>query len=162
MRLLIKQNFPIYLVIPGSTDKTLYRLGADLIDAGKLILVGKVDLKSLAFYLSAADIALMPLSNHLANRTRVPMKFGDYIAAGVPIVTNPVGEAGKLVKSKKLGVVSRFSPQSYAKSIIKLLNNAKLRRFYRRNCLNFAQTDYHYLKRVELLEKIYSGVISLK
>src|SRR5437868_820246 len=50
---------------------------------------------SLAAYLQHADVGLIPLSAHPANRGRSPMKFYEYAAAGIPIIATHTRELAR-------------------------------------------------------------------
>ena len=71
--------------------------------------------------LGACDLCLLPLSDHLANRARFPGKFGDYMAAGRPVVSNDVGDVGRLIREHNVGVVTKPTPDDYAQGIVDAL-----------------------------------------
>jgi hypothetical protein len=43
------------------------------------------------------DLGLLPLDDNAFNRSRLPQKFGDHLAAGVPLLCSTVGECGRLI-----------------------------------------------------------------
>lgn len=53
---------------------------------------GWIDYSEYSKLLSCADAFSIVLKNNLRNNARYPNKLGDYIAAGKPIIANPVGE----------------------------------------------------------------------
>jgi glycosyltransferase involved in cell wall biosynthesis len=88
------------LIITGSVLRSAW-------DESKLHFIqpGIVSRNKLNQYMSAADLALMPLQDHLANRARLPGKVGDYLAAGAPILMNPVGDVADYDASQMAEVV---------------------------------------------------------
>jgi glycosyltransferase involved in cell wall biosynthesis len=57
-------------------------------------------------WLVAADLGLMLRKQDAVNRAASPVKFGEYLAAGVPVVISQgVGDASDLVQSNQLGTV---------------------------------------------------------
>lgn len=57
-------------------------------------------------FLSAGDVAGLPMVDSLANRSRFPHKIGDYLACGLPVAVTAVGEYPELLRSAGLGAVS--------------------------------------------------------
>jgi len=70
---------------------------------------GRVPFHKLAPYLGACDAFILPLKDSVVNRTRWPNKFGDYIAAGRPVLTSPIGDVAQFVESADCGIVWRSS-----------------------------------------------------
>jgi glycosyltransferase involved in cell wall biosynthesis len=57
-------------------------------------------------WLVAADLGLMLRKQDAVNRAASPVKFGEYLAAGVPVViSQDVGDSSDLVKTNQLGCV---------------------------------------------------------
>lgn len=55
-------------------------------------LLGARPYETIPAYLQHADVALLPLSGHSANRGRSPMKLYEYAAAGLPVVVTETPE----------------------------------------------------------------------
>jgi len=71
--------------------------------------------------LGASDLCLMPLSDNLANRARFPGRIGDYMASGRPVVSNDVGDIGKLIKKYNTGMLTKSTAVEYAQGITEAL-----------------------------------------
>ncbi|MBW7940784.1 MAG: glycosyltransferase, partial [Candidatus Omnitrophica bacterium] len=78
--------------------------------------------------LSAADIHLLPLPDNLVNRARWPIKFGDYLCSGRPMVACCVGDAVEWLPRFNAGLVSSPDPEDMAARICELLSDETLRR----------------------------------
>jgi glycosyltransferase involved in cell wall biosynthesis len=48
-------------------------------------------------FAASLDLALLPMANTPFNESRLPQKFGDYLAAGIPVLCSTVGECARLV-----------------------------------------------------------------
>jgi Glycosyl transferase 4-like domain len=48
-------------------------------------------------FAACIDLGLLPLDDNLFNCSRLPQKFGDHLAAGVPLLCSTVGECGRLI-----------------------------------------------------------------
>ena len=72
-------------------------------------------------YLQAADVGLLPFADKPLNWARFPIKLGDYLAAGLPVLTNDVGEMGRIVREEDVGEVTASHPQAFAAGLSRLL-----------------------------------------
>ncbi|MCK5022701.1 MAG: glycosyltransferase family 4 protein [Candidatus Aenigmarchaeota archaeon] len=78
-------------------------------------------------HLYSSDIALMPFVDNISNRSRSPVKLGEYLAAGKPIVTNNVGIIKNVIEHGKNGIITNDNPQDFAEGI-EILRNIKTRK----------------------------------
>lgn len=103
LRRLQKSDPGIRLAVIGPAD--IFRTLARPEMHGGVIFFDRVPFLDLPTYLGACDAFLLPLRNTVFNRTRWPNKFGDYLAAGRPILCSDVGDAARIVRSQGCGVV---------------------------------------------------------
>lgn len=73
--------------------------------------------------LGASDIQLLPLEDNLANRSRWPIKFGDYLASGRPTVAPRVGDSAPILEHERAGISTEATSESFAEGILYLLNH---------------------------------------
>ncbi|MBN2089836.1 glycosyltransferase, partial [candidate division KSB1 bacterium] len=76
-------------------------------------------------FLMAADIGLLIRQKHLINKVSLTVKFGEYLAAGLPVmVTASTGEAARLVMTYQCGtVIEDENDLKINEKILQLLNN---------------------------------------
>ncbi|MDQ3061803.1 MAG: glycosyltransferase, partial [Acidobacteriota bacterium] len=91
--------------------------------------VGKISPTEVQRYLSASDIALSFVKATYATASRSPTKIPEYLACGLPIVSNRgVGDVDELIIEENVGILlNDFSSESYAdalKQVITLGNDA--------------------------------------
>jgi glycosyltransferase involved in cell wall biosynthesis len=72
-------------------------------------------------YLQAADVGLLPFADKPLNWARFPIKIGDYLAAGLPVLTNDIGEMGRIVREADVGEVTAADAGSYAAGLRRML-----------------------------------------
>jgi len=68
-----------------------------------------------------------------------PIKFREYMACGLPIITTKVNWMASLIKNKPLGIVINFNKNDLAEAIIKLLEDKKFWQLCRKNALEEAK-----------------------
>lgn len=75
--------------------------------------------------LSCADVLYCPLEDRLTDRARWPAKILDYLSAGRPVVTNPVGEVEYLFRTRNVGTLAPHSDQEFAEALALLLEDGE-------------------------------------
>lgn len=95
--------------------------GAELAVSEGVVAWGFLPLEKMAEVIACADVALLPLPDHPFNLARFPNRLGDYLAAGRPVVTNPTGDAGRLVAEERVGLVVPGQPGAMAQALSHLL-----------------------------------------
>jgi glycosyltransferase involved in cell wall biosynthesis len=92
-----------------------------------VVFTGEQPFSSIPYYLGAADVLLMPMQDSAIDQARFPIRLGDYLASGRPIVANAVGEVGRILRQYDCGIaVEGDNPSDIALAALKLLNNAGL------------------------------------
>ena len=57
-------------------------------------------------YLAASDVGFLLRQNHPLNNVASPVKFGEYLASGLAVVTSPdLGDVSRIVEDHKLGIL---------------------------------------------------------
>ena len=87
----------------------------------RIITTGWVPDDQLSVYLGAPDVYILPLIADLAEASRWPLKFGDYMAAGRPVVGSAVGDTWRLLKEVGAGLVVNSDEQVIASALRRLL-----------------------------------------
>jgi glycosyltransferase involved in cell wall biosynthesis len=83
---------------------------------------GKISPDDLPNYLSASDILLSPRLTGV----NTPLKVLDYLKAGRAIVATDVA-SNRLILNRRTAVMANPTPEDYAKGILRLIDNEKLR-----------------------------------
>lgn len=74
--------------------------------------------------LATADVALHPFSDNLLNRSKCSVKLLELMAAGLPIVTNDVGENAHMIENERSGLcVPADDISAAASALIRLLSH---------------------------------------
>ena len=57
-------------------------------------------------YLASADVGLLPRQDNIVNRVASPVKFGEYLASGTPVIlSDRLGDYSDLVRRERVGLV---------------------------------------------------------
>ena len=119
----------------------LYILGSfsGHLDNKNIIAVGRQPSASIEAWLSAADVLLLPMSDSLFDRARFPVRFGDYLCAGKPIVSNAVAEVKYYMEKYNCGLYSDVYNQSEFKAkVLSALNDSVMVESISNNALGLA------------------------
>ncbi|MGQ9469594.1 MAG: glycosyltransferase [Nitrososphaerales archaeon] len=119
---------------------------------------GHVSYDKVQYYLAAADILCMPMNDTLVERARWPIKMGDYMASGRPIVGSNVGEVGKMLLEIDKSLVSEpDKPSKMVASIIQLIKDESLSTEIGCKIRRLAEKRYAW---TEKLETVYRDVLA--
>lgn len=89
----------------------------------RVIEAGVIDYAILPRYHACVDVFALPYANKLANRGRWPNKIGDYLAAGRPIVSNPVGDIKVLFTAFDIGYLTDETPSAFAHGLLRAIED---------------------------------------
>jgi glycosyltransferase involved in cell wall biosynthesis len=126
---LVRRRHDIRLLVSGLARDHLDSIRRRLdLEKDAVIHRGRIPVSEFGCFLAAGDIALLPYADSKTNRHRFPNKFGDYLAAGKPVVTCDVGDVGRIMNRYPVGLLSDGSVQGFAERILELAEDADLRR----------------------------------
>ncbi|MFA5358747.1 MAG: glycosyltransferase [Patescibacteria group bacterium] len=120
----VKKNSNAFLILLGNAEisPALQDLFAKIKD--NVIIGGFVPIEKAAAYLSAADVLVLPMDSNPIEFARFPIRLGDYLCAGRPVVSNAVGEVKYYLEKYNCGLIS--APQdtdAMANNVLTLLSD---------------------------------------
>lgn len=110
-------------IVLGRKDNGVTRKAAELGIQNQVIQTGWVAEDHLSDWLACADVCLLPMKDHPVNQARWPNKIGFYMAAGRPTVAPAIGDVGRLIAERNIGMVSLADPQDFADKILYLFEH---------------------------------------
>jgi glycosyltransferase involved in cell wall biosynthesis len=95
-------------------------------------------------HLIAADVGFLLREEHVLNRVASPTKFGEYLAAGVPVITTPyVGDVSSAVVRERIGTIVDLPLAVDQSGLMKFLDDvAQKREEFTRRCLEFVDREW--------------------
>jgi len=127
----------------------------------KIKMVGPVPFSQVKYYLGAADVLLLPMMDNAIEEARFPMRLGDYLCAGRPIITNAVGEVKHYLQTYNAGLVSPpDQPTALASNILEALNNKILSHDISENARKLAEFDLNWKNIYSNLINVYESMVS--
>jgi len=124
-----------------------------------VIAIPWVSRTAVADYLAASDICWMPLCNTGANQGRFPLKLGEFLMAGRPVVATDVGDMGTLLAREAAGRVAPDDPQLLAEAVLSLLSQPSEMDRLARRARQVAQERFDVVRVANELETFYYQVI---
>jgi glycosyltransferase involved in cell wall biosynthesis len=93
----------------------------------KVEVVTSLTLPQVVDLLSQADILVMPKIDHILNHMAMPIKLGEYLASGKPVIATGVGDIGIYLKHMKTALLCKpGDPESLGECIKLLVENREL------------------------------------
>jgi len=118
--------------------------------------VGWVPSESLPLFFSQSDVAIYPFDDTLVNRTKCAVKLVDLLSAGVPVVAEAVGQNREYIRHGETGLlVEPGDVSSFAGSVVRLLEDASLRRRLGRQAARDLQERFSWCCLAETVEQAY-------
>lgn len=126
----------------------------------RIIEPGTVSRGDLNRYLCAANVALMPMRDNLANQARFPGKVGDYLAAGLPVVMSRVGDIARILGEKDLGILCECNPAAFAERLLELMADPARAAELGRKGRSFAETQFNWNSQAVRLLAVYEKLLA--
>lgn len=143
------------LVMTGNGANHLTRSAQQKGIGDFFIHLGRLPQDAFVKALTCADVFLLPFADKIYNRGRWPCKIGDYLSAGRPIVSNPVGEVREIMQKHSVGVLADFNPDAFSEGILQVLNNPEQSKKMGATARKVAETDLAWDGIIDELERSY-------
>lgn len=110
-------------------------------------------------YLCRADVGMALIAPSLAKEMCAPIKFVEYLAAGLPVVINSgIGETEEMVKKYRVGVLyDHMEMQMNIERLIKLLGESTIHQRCRSVAEKHFALDVAVCRLTEVYEKVLEG-----
>jgi glycosyltransferase involved in cell wall biosynthesis len=108
--------------------------------------INKIEIESLASYevwnsLALCNFGILLRENNLINNVAAPLKFAEYLSAGLPVlISKGVGDTEEIIKKYNVGVV--IEDQFYKESLKDLLKLLEDETVYQR-CMDVARNEFN-------------------
>lgn len=134
------KNGKLLIVGDGPRRSEFENLAKNIGVDDRVEFVGWINRGKISEYINSADVAVMPMKNNLINKSRSPVKFGEYMACGKAIVANNIGIARDIIENKKNGLLVTGT-KKFGNAINMLLKNKKLRYKLEKNARKTAEKN---------------------
>ncbi len=125
-----------------------------------IIIAGEKPPSMVQTYLGASDALLLPMDDDPIEKARFPIRFGDYLASGVPIVSNAVGEIKRIMDAYDCGYTAPVDDQdAFAGQIINALTDPAGRERVRKNAAHLIETELNWPAVAAKLETVYQAAL---
>jgi len=112
--------------------------------------------------LKQSKITLIFYHRPLSGPACCPIKFGESLSCGVPVIINVgIGDCEEIVRRERVGVVvADYSPEAYLQAIQQIEDLLKEGKVLRERCRNVARKYFHLESGVEKYFNIYQRLTS--
>lgn len=129
-----------------------------IIENHQLINPGWLNYEQYSIYLNSCDFFVLPFPPRKRNMGRWPNKISDFLFIGRPIVSNPTGDVGNLLKSLPNGILCKNSSDAYENIMYELLSNKSSNNDFSNNKIPV----YNFKERVRILVDFFKSLQSDK
>lgn len=118
---LIAKSPEIHLLLIGRSPRYWHNQPALASAGARVKIIDHVPHYLLSPYLAAAELFLLPFSDQGLHEARMPLRLGDYMAAGRPVVTSARSEVAELVEREGIGLAVEPRAAAFAEGVLQLL-----------------------------------------
>ena len=120
----------------------------------KVLIVKGLTLSGVIDLLLQADMLVMPKIDHIVNQMAMPIKLGEYLASGRPVITTAVSDIGQYLKHKENALLCKPGDvESLAECIILLSEDRQLAENIGREGRILAKTIFDIIPNAEKISK---------
>ena len=159
LRLLFQNNSTCHVFMIG---KHGVKIPNDIRKCGQLTETGFVPEATLQDYVSACDVAIIPMADTLASRARWPSRANPFLAAGRAIVISRVGDLPHLLEQEQAALVVGHDPVEVATGCLRLFQDSSLRMQIENSARRVASQFLAWPIVVSDLESFYLQVAGVK
>jgi glycosyltransferase involved in cell wall biosynthesis len=146
-------------IVLGRKDTTVTRQAEELGIQAQVIQTGWVADNQLSDWLACADVCLLPMKDHPVNQARWPNKIGFYMAAGRPTVAPGIGDVGRLIAERKIGLVSCADPHDFAAKVLYLFEHPDTAVEMGQRARRLAETEFAQPVQGAEVERLYLNLL---
>jgi glycosyltransferase involved in cell wall biosynthesis len=129
--------------------------------APDIVKVGEKPSSEVPTYLAAADALLLPMDDDPIEKARFPIRFGDYLASGVPVVSNAVGEIKRIMETRDCGYTAPVDdPAAFGQAIVTALTDTADRQRKLDNAHRLIAEELNWPAVAARLEAIYEQTLA--
>lgn len=155
-------NSEVILICLGEVNKKKFDFScrqklAQLIEERKLVLVGARPYRELPLYLSAADVLILFMEDNVVERSRSPLRLGDYLSSGRPIVATNIGEVGYILKKYNCGLIAETEDE-FINNINTVLRDASISVNYGNTARKLAEGELSWENIAQKMLEVYKGL----
>ena len=155
-----------YLVLPTNDHETAKELFNSKRISPEKYSILEISHDEIGSLIGIADAGILLRKEHLVNHVSFPTKFGEYLAAGMPVITTPnVGDIHHLVVDHDLGVILNVtdngSDPSEIAELSRFMNDVLTnRKFWFNRCKSFAKDNLEWGLYIDNLIKGYMRILN--
>lgn len=161
-QLVIEDQRLLFVFIGDGPEKGSLLALAETLGLPNVVFLGEQPRERMPAYLSAADVALIPLRNIELFKGALPSKLFDAWACERPVITSVDGEARSVVEQAHGGIfVPPENPQALVAAVFKLVENMPLRQEMGRSGREFTVQNYSRQALAESLARVLEKQIQI-
>ena len=122
----VQHNNAKFLIVTNSNHDIVLQKLTTYNFKKKDFIILTVPFSKVPAYIYASDISISFIKPVYSKISSSPVKIGEILSMGIPIISNSVGDMGKLFSEEKIGIeVKDFNSNTFS-SAVKLINQCKL------------------------------------
>ena|SRR3989338_4878648 len=150
----IAMGVELLVVGDGPRRAEFEELARQLRVTGKVRFLGFVPRQQIPGLLAEADAVALPLKDNLANKSRFPVKLGEYLAAGKVIIANPVGVVNDFLEDRRNGFLVHDAAE-FGQVLDEIVRRPAFNQVVAVHARDTAESRLNWVDLANQLEKVY-------
>jgi glycosyltransferase involved in cell wall biosynthesis len=148
-----------FLIVTKSDTYDLKRTLREFKTEPGSVLIDSVEPEKIPSTLNRFDVGLCFIQPHYSKMASCPTKLGEYLAAGIPVVANSIGDVASIIREHRVGVViDDFSKDGIADAMAELRELLTDQRLQQR-CLAVADELFSLANGVNSYNCLYDEIL---
>jgi len=148
-----------WLVLTGGELPIVKQVAEQAGVAGRVRHLGFVPHEHVSLALACGDVMILPHTNRPVNAFRYPNRFGDYLSAGKPTLTNLTGDLGRAIEDYQVGVCAAETPQAMADAAAALFEDPARRAALGSRARQLAEGEFSWRARAREVDDLYARLM---
>jgi glycosyltransferase involved in cell wall biosynthesis len=148
-----------WLVLTGGELPIVKQVAEQAGVAGRVRHLGFVPHEHVSLALACGDVMILPHTNRPLNAFRYPNRFGDYLSAGKPTLTNFTGDLGRAIEDYQVGVCAAETPQAMADAASALFEDPAQRAALGGRARQLAEGEFSWRARAREVDDLYARLM---
>ncbi len=155
----LEENYAFLVVGEGYEKESLEKQSSDYVLNDRIIFLGKLPHEKVIELLKISDVAINSFIKTKESEVSFPVKTAEYLSAGLPIISDNVGEVANVIEENEIGlVIYSAEPKEIAEKIEYLLKNDEIRTKMSQNAIEYANKNLDIRKNLEKLRTKLSSL----
>lgn len=158
--ILAERRHNIRLLLVGSLPESHLNIVRTSTATRRIVYAGSQPYAEIPWYLGASNVLLLSMRDSIIEEARWPIRLGDYLAAGRPIVATDIGEVANILRESGCGLLARPNDElDFADQVAKVIETPDMGEQMGKQARELAEQKYAWNLIAKQVEEVYKQIL---